>query len=389
MTQPQYQVIVLGDATKRQHAALADEIEKRLEPFELSYGEEVQLLGPQDLDSTRNSVATCAVYFGGSEKKHVESAERIRRHLTPMIPVLQRNQAVASCLPSSLKDLNVSWLDHGPTNFERLGTSILENLKLVREQRHVFISYRRTESARAAIQLHDEFTHRGFDVFLDTHSIRAGEIFQEVLWHRLCDSDVLVMLDTPSYFESRWTREELGKARAKEIKVLRVIWPSADDVGELKFSEDIYLKEDEVSETGSLSENAIEEISKKLEDVRSRSIAARSLSIAGKFRAALSTIGAEVVGVGLHRSIKARLEDGRMLTAYPAVGVPSAQTINSVETLASTNRDNAIKPLLIYDHTGIGPAWEKHLKWLDAYVLNVELIDVSRAAWEIIGRIEQ
>jgi hypothetical protein len=34
-----------------------------------------------------------------------------------------------------------------------------------------------------------------------------------------------VMLDTPTYFESKWTRQELGRARAKEIHVLRVVWP--------------------------------------------------------------------------------------------------------------------------------------------------------------------
>src|SRR3546814_7633077 len=64
---------------------------------------------------------------------------------------------------------------------------------------------------------------RGFDVFLDTHDIRPGDPFQDVLWHRLVDSDVMVMLDTPTYFDSRWTRQEIGRARAKEIQVLSVI----------------------------------------------------------------------------------------------------------------------------------------------------------------------
>src|SRR3546814_16825784 len=64
----------------------------------------------------------------------------------------------------------------------------------------------------------------GFDVFLDTHDIRPGDPFQDVLWHRLVDSDVMVMLDTPTHFDSRWTRQEIGRERAKEIQVLRVIW---------------------------------------------------------------------------------------------------------------------------------------------------------------------
>src|SRR5262249_25131364 len=53
---------------------------------------------------------------------------------------------------------------------------------------------------------------RHFDVFLDTHSVSVAADFQAALWHRLCDSDVLVMLDTPDYFASRWTTAEWGRA---------------------------------------------------------------------------------------------------------------------------------------------------------------------------------
>jgi TIR domain len=68
---------------------------------------------------------------------------------------------------------------------------------------------------------------RLFDVFLDTHGIAPAEDFQTMLWHRLCDSDVLVMLDTPNYFGSRWTSAEFGRALAKGIAVLRVGWPGS------------------------------------------------------------------------------------------------------------------------------------------------------------------
>ena len=65
-------------------------------------------------------------------------------------------------------------------------------------------------SRDAAVQLHDALTARGFDVFLDTHSIRPGKVFQDDLWRSAyCNSDVVVMLDTKRIlFESKWTREE-------------------------------------------------------------------------------------------------------------------------------------------------------------------------------------
>src|SRR3546814_9098176 len=81
----------------------------------------------------------------------------------------------------------------------------------------------------------------GFDVFLDTHDIRPGDPFQDVLWHRLVDSDVMVMLDTPTYFDSRWTRQEIGRARAQEIQVLRVIWPEHTPNKLTDLAETIYL----------------------------------------------------------------------------------------------------------------------------------------------------
>src|SRR3546814_16773733 len=106
-----------------------------------------------------------------------------------------------------------------------LASTMLECVGLLRRQRRVFVSYRRVESRAAALQLHDLLASRGFDVFLDTHAIRPGDPFQDVLWHRLVDSDVMVMIDTPTSFDSRWTRLEIGKAREKKIQALRVIWP--------------------------------------------------------------------------------------------------------------------------------------------------------------------
>ena len=160
-------------------------------------------------------------------------------------------------------------------------------------------------------------------------------------------------------------------------------------MGDLNFSEDIFLDSDDVDDSGRINTTTVDKIAVQLEDVRSRSIAARSISITGKFRAALSTIGAEIIGVGTHRAIKAQLEDGTIISAYPAVGVPTAQTLNSVETKFGTDLNDSTKPFLIYDHTGIGKEWEKHLEWLDGYVANVELVDVSRAAWEIVGRVSK
>src|SRR3546814_8956755 len=53
----------------------------------------------------------------------------------------------------------------------------------------------------------------------------SSDVCSSDLWHKLCDVDVMVMLETPTYFKGRWTREEFCRALAKNIGVLRVQWP--------------------------------------------------------------------------------------------------------------------------------------------------------------------
>lgn len=247
------------------------------------------------------------------------------------------------------------------------------------------MSYRRTESRDAALQIHDLLMRKGFDVFLDTHDIRPGEPFQDVLWHKLCDSDVLIMLDTPTYFESRWTREEIGRARAKEIHVLRVVWPNHEPNKMADLSETIYLdNEDLENDSGPLTIEKIEEISLKVESVRSRSIAARYMSITGRLRADVERIGARFEGVGAHRAIAIRLIDDRKLWLYPVVGIPTAETLNDIAIKARSNPDKGF-PVLVYDDIGIRKAWSDHLQWLDENIKSVRGLKITQAAWSLAG----
>ncbi|MBX9591661.1 MAG: toll/interleukin-1 receptor domain-containing protein, partial [Hyphomonadaceae bacterium] len=254
---------------------------------------------------------------------------------------------------------------------------------LLRRQRRAFISYRRIESRNAAMQLHDLLTSRGFDVFLDTHDVRPGEPFQDVLWHRLCDSDVLVMLDTPTYFESKWTRHEIGRARAKEIHVLRVIWPDHTPSRLTELAETIYLDRADLSGAdGPIVEATSDRIVLAVERLRSRSIASRYMSITGRLRADVDRIGAAVAAIGSHRAIAIKLLDDRQVWAYPIVGIPTAELLNDVADKAR-RADQRETPILIYDHVGISEAWVAHLKWLDDNIKSVRAVKTSEIGWAL------
>src|SRR5207244_4190805 len=162
---------------------------------------------------------------GGPDQPDQQPAREITRSSVPVIPTVSGAGDFRAHIPDFLHGTNGLRRRGDDPELTELSVAMLECVGLLRWQRRVFVSYRRIESRAGAMQLHDLLTARGFDVFLDTHDIRPGEPFQEILWHRLCDSDVMVMLDTPTYFDSKWTRQEIGRARAKEIHVLRVVWP--------------------------------------------------------------------------------------------------------------------------------------------------------------------
>ena len=107
----------------------------------------------------------------------------------------------------------------------RIASALLECVRLLPRQRRVFVSYRRDEAREAALGVFNSLSAKVYDVFLDTHGVLPAEDFQGVLWQRLCESDALIMLDTPNYFDSRWTSAEFGRALAKGISILRVAWP--------------------------------------------------------------------------------------------------------------------------------------------------------------------
>ncbi|MFD2649195.1 toll/interleukin-1 receptor domain-containing protein [Devosia albogilva] len=233
--------------------------------------------------------------------------------------------------------------------------------------------------------MHDLLSSKGFDVFLDTHDIRPGDPFQDVLWHRLCDSDVMVMLDTPSYFDSKWTRQELGRALAKEIHVLRVIWPEHKPTKMMDLAETIYLDSAELQGAdGPLVEGAAQQIALAVEDIRSRSIASRYMSFTGRLRADAERVGARVEGVGAHRAISITLMNENRVWAYPVVGVPTAETLNEVAEKAR-QANQRCTPILVYDSIGIRDTWGAHLKWLDDNIKVVRSMKLSEAAWTLSG----
>lgn len=378
-----YELAILGDASPAERARLTDTLQRMIAGFGLELGRDVTVRDGANIGQRNRHAACVAVYFGSTRQLDVDAARLLAADSVPIIPTVDAGADILAQTPLLLQPLNALRRRAADAELVELASAMLECVGLLRRQRRAFVSYRRAESRAAALQLHDLMSARGFDVFLDTHDIRPGDPFQEILWQRLVDSDVMLMLDTPTYFDSKWTRQEIGRALAKEIHVLRVVWPSHQPKALTSLAETVYLDPADLQGIdGPLVQTVADRLILAVESLRSRSIAARYMGITGRLRAELERIEASVEGVGAHRAIAIRLSDGRRLWAYPIVGIPTAELLNDVADKAR-RADHGEQPVLVYDHVGIRDYWAAHLKWLDDNIRSVRAIKVLEAAWTL------
>lgn len=112
-----------------------------------------------------------------------------------------------------------------------------------------------------------------------------------------------------------------------------------------------------------LTDETITEISKKVESVRARNMAARQDSLVGEFIKEAQNVGRQLVQE--YKYLVERLSNGEVNVFIPAVGVP--QSYDCYESLRFkdllNNPNTHIH--LIYDDLRIKRRWIDHLDWLN------------------------
>jgi hypothetical protein len=242
---------------------------------------------------------------------------------------------------------------------------------LVRDKRLVFISYRRDESRAVAEQLYRVFDERAFDVFLDTHSVRGGSEFQSVLWDRMADADLLVLIDTPRALSSRWVREELARAQALGLGVLQLVWPANGRTPGTDFCEAHYLDATDLEGSGTaasadalLNNPALQSIVSIAEGLRARSLAARRARLVGEVwtRAASAGVTANIQPA---RCVDLQSPGGARHRMFPVVGHPdSIELFRCFEACGTPPIDG----ILLYDPLGMLDPKRLHLGWLNEFL---------------------
>jgi hypothetical protein len=375
---PLYHLALLGQPTDTEINAVEASLSRVVAPFGLRLGAEIGWQSKAARFYPSPSTSSATAFFGRPGAPSDSVADLLKQGI-PVIPIAQTPGSISGDLPEILKPFNcLTFESDGP---ERIATALLECLGLLPRQRRVFVSYRRDEAREAALQLFNSLSAKIYDVFLDTHGILPAEDFQATLWHRLCDSDVLVMLDTPTYFESRWTSAEFGRALSKGISILRIEWPGVVASRRTSTTSSLILGNTEVDvATGRLTDTALQRIAERVEIVRAESHAVRSLNLFSSLKRDVELVGGEITGTGIHKAVFIRLADGKEIVAYPTLGVPTSMTLNE-----ASDRASGKEVAILYDHIGLQEQWLRHLAWLGKKIPSAKWVRATEAAWEFGG----
>ena len=373
-----YELALHGNPSDQNVAEIESCLISIIEPFAMTLGKEIAWSVISATTATHQTIPMAVAYFADTSQSDV-SLKRLLDQGVAIVPVASAQSKISSELPVVLRSLNcLTVKEDGPL---RIATALLECVGLLPRQRRVFLSYKRDEARQSALQLFDYLSGKVIDVFLDTHGVLPGEEFQSVLWHKLCDSDVLVMLDTPNYFDSRWTTAEYGRALAKGISILRIEWPGVNASRRAGTAAKMELLPSDIDTgTGLLSKDALTKIGKQIEIVRGRSTAVRRLNLFKSLKRDVECIGGSVTGTGLHNAIYLALPDGTRVVAYPTVGVPTSLTLNDAMDHAAGQQ-----VAIVFDHLGLQPQWLSHLVWLEKNIPAARWVRASEAAWTFAG----
>lgn len=360
-----YQLVLLG-AGRAEHAGpLVEELTARLQDMGGDLSAALKVFDGADASSVVPTAPAVAVYFGDDPKVDEQVVGQLQSLAMPILPAVSDLDNFDQKVPPELAHINGLAIGNDSGKYVELVNVVLENLSLLRRRRRLFISYFRKESTPIAHQLRVAFDDRGYDTFLDTSSVPKGDDFQAVLWHRLLDSDVLVVLDTPSFLTSRWTREELAQASAMSVGMLRVVWPGVARERTAELALHHYLDPDSFDED-ELTDDAVKEIVTAAEGLRARCVAARHTNLIQEFCIEAKRIGAKIA-VQPTGYVLTHL-NGRKIAVIPAVGVPDAQRYHEASSRFPTASEHADEAILIYDHRGMMSEWCQFLDWLDDYL---------------------
>jgi len=392
-----FTVMVIGAGDDPRRVRLTADLVRRTQPLAAA-GESFDIID-QDARGTLAAldakVPAVTVVFCRKGEKNLTAPEREAIDISKscgiaIIPVVENLTEFTDVAPESVGTFNGFELA-SVRDIEELGGLVLEALGLQRSKRKIFISYARRDAAEVARQLRDAFTARWYSVFLDTVSIRPGAVFQEQLMQELADSDVVVLLNSPSVKDRRYVQDEIAFAYRAGIGGVQVVWPSVQQL-ERRPLRDAHLSPVRLAEWNAeiegdtvkrLTPAGIVRIVRRVAIMRTRVQQLRERQVVRPIRRYARRKGWSTVSY-LGRHIELRKDD-ECIHLDLALGVPTSCDLQDAVNVA--NPDDTVPPKvgrLVYDRLGITDEQAKHLNFLGSK-LNLEYLDPRTALqWTIL-----
>ncbi|MEQ9219113.1 MAG: toll/interleukin-1 receptor domain-containing protein [Cyclobacteriaceae bacterium] len=318
----------------------------------------------------KRNQACFGIYYANEfgNAKNLDEIETLIEAGVPILPVFKNS--FSDEVPKALENQN--GLTFSLSQIPKITNLILEAFGMLRSTRKVFISYRRNESTSVAVQLFEALERNNFDCFLDTHSIKQGEPFQDELWHRMTDCDVIVLLNTKGFLERKWCKEEIAQAGVKKIGVVQLIWPdnklaATDEVCfPFHLSNNDFISGNYSDEIKSkLTDSIVDKIISEVESLRARNLASRREALITEFINSAKKAGRKME-VQPERFITESLPDNRRRLFIPSIGIPQSMDCQQSEEIRKEISEYEVERLhLIYDDLRIREKWVNHLDWLN------------------------
>ncbi|HYM76871.1 MAG TPA: toll/interleukin-1 receptor domain-containing protein [Candidatus Dormibacteraeota bacterium] len=364
-----YQIAIL-DALGNKAGVLRSTLESRLRDLKIVPETDAEFLDENNLHRLRTDCRRVGVLFsdGPAALQFAAQVQILLDSPAVVLPAVSSLTDFSSKVPPALQATNGLELDPVDANLEKVAGFVLELLGLLRKRRRLFISYKRSESAAVAQQLYHALDERSFDVFLDTLSVRPADDFQEQLWHRMTDSDVVILLYTQSVHRSGWVEKEIDRAIGMKISVLQLIWPGVARDRKTELFEPWYLNPADFGVTPGdrVVESEILKICSMVESLRASSLARREAELVGTLRDRAEK-QQMTTSVQPSRFVDLHCDAGTFVRVIPSVGVPDSEGLQAC-ALAPVDGVHPKQVVLLYDSLNVTASWKAHLDWLSGYL---------------------
>ena len=339
-----------------------EDLVRKLNALRLDLGEKLSFFTDDtylniDKDCSAKNIVLCSSSTDASSIKNAQ-----------IIPVIFKKDEE---LHSSIKHINAFVYNEEckDSSNEQLCNVILERLGIIRNTKNVFISYKREDTSNLANEIWKKLVVEGYTVFLDKKRIDIGVDFMDRIRYAIADADVFVLLDSPGYFSSVYTKKEMYAACLSRVPIVMLTQEKAEKAEKYDFVYQYLKSNDTVSDEEFLC------LIKRIREIQEQTHIYRLSKIRTKFNGFEGN--KEIQLSNLYIPNKG---DKEICSIHAIYGIPKT---TDLEAIQKDELNPNVKVAAIYDDLCLPKSCYEHVEWLNNEMRGIELVKMSNMQEEI------